>query len=365
MQNSAEHTRPGPIGDDDTPAFARLADLASVRVGGRTLDASDDFFAPRSNLLKPEPPIFVPGKFTSRGKWMDGWESRRKRTPGHDWCVIRLGMRGVVRGVDVDTSFFVGNHPPQCSIDALDDARPLATSIAGRVGAPWVTVLVRSSLKGNSHNYFAIDPGGADRADGMSDASQHSPAWTHLRLNIHPDGGVARFRAYGDVMVDWARFAKTRRSVDLAGIRNGGLVIAASDMHFGAVGNMIMPGRAANMGDGWETRRRRGPGHDWAVVRLGTPGLLTRIEIDTNHFKGNYPDSASVDGCLAPGTDVPSADAAGWFPVLPQTRLRAHHRHLFSRELRPSGPVSHVRLNIFPDGGISRLRVHGILAPAR
>jgi len=365
MQNSAEHTGPGPIGDDDTPAFARLADLASARVGGRTLHASDDFFAPRSNLLKPPPPIFVPGKFTSRGKWMDGWESRRKRTPGHDWCVISLGMRGVLRGVDVDTSFFVGNHPSECSIDALDHARPLTMPIAGRIGTPWVTILERSPLNGNSHNYFAIDPARDDRGDGMSDTPQNGLAWTHLRLNIYPDGGVARFRAYGDVMVDWSPLVKTRRSIDLASIRNGGLVIDASDMHFGAVGNMIMPGRAPNMGDGWETRRRRGPGHDWAIVRLGAPGLLTRIEIDTNHFKGNYPDRASVEGCIAAGSEVASMDAAGWFPVLPQTKLRAHHRHLFSRELQPSGQVSHVRLNIFPDGGVSRLRVHGIVAPAR
>src|SRR5215218_145901 len=208
MQNSAEHTGPSPIGDDDTPTFARLADLASARVSGRTLDASDDFFAPRSNLLKPEPPIFVPGKFTSRGKWMDGWESRRKRTPGHDWCVIRLGMRGVVRGVDVDTSFFVGNHPSHCSIDALDHARPLTTTFAARIGAPWVTILDRSPLQGNSRHYFAIDPSRANVADSMSDAPRYSPAWTHLRLNIYPDGGVARFRAYGEVVVDWTHLAE-------------------------------------------------------------------------------------------------------------------------------------------------------------
>src|SRR4051812_43016430 len=314
MQNSAEHAAPRPSGDDDTPAFARLADLASARVGGRTLDASDDFFAPRSNLLKPNPPVFVPGKFTPRGKWMDGWESRRKRTSGHDWCVIRLGMRGAVRGVDVDTSFFVGNHPPQCSIDALDHARPLTATVAGRIGAPWVTILDPSPLQGNSRNYFAIDPARANRADSMPETPQHSPAWTHLRLNIYPDGGVARFRAYGEVVVDWTQLTQSRRPVDLASIRNGGLVIAASDMHFGAAGNMIMPGRATNMGDGWETRRRRGPGHDWAIVRLGAPGLLTRIEIDTNHFKGNYPDSASVEGFFGADHDVASDEAAGWFP---------------------------------------------------
>ena len=150
--------------------------------------------------------------------------------------------------------------------------------------------------------------------------------------------------------------------VDLAAIEHGGLVLGASDVHYGIPGNMLMPGRAANMGDGWETKRRRGPGHDWAIVRLGAPGELTKIEIDTNHYKGNYPDSASIEGCLAPGASPDSVEAAPWFDVLPQTKLKANHRHLFAKELRHRGAVSHVRLNIFPDGGVSRFRVHGRLA---
>jgi len=156
--------------------------------------------------------------------------------------------------------------------------------------------------------------------------------------------------------------ARAGRAADLASIRNGGLVLGASDMHFGSKDNMFMPGRARNMGDGWETRRRRGPGHDWAIVRLGAPGLLTRVEIDTNHFKGNYPDSASLEGCLTDADSLAALELAQWRTVLPQTKLRAHHRHLFSRELEAAGAVSHVRLNIFPDGGVSRLRVHGTLA---
>ena len=359
MQSSPENTGSRQRDDDDTPAFTRLADLASARVGGRAIAASDDFFAPRANLLKPDPAVFVPGKFTSRGKWMDGWESRRKRTPGHDWCVIELGMRGRVRGVDVDTSFFVGNHPSHCSIEALDTTRPVSKAIAGRAGAPWTTILPESSLQGDSHNYFAIDQQGSAHAPGPDGS-----AWTHLRLNIHPDGGVARLRAHGDVVVDWTPVARAGRAVDLASIRNGGLVLGASDMHFGARDNMIMPGRARNMGDGWETRRRRGPGHDWAIVRLGAPGRLTRVEIDTNHFKGNYPDSASLEGCLAEADTVAALASVRWLPILPQTKLRADHRHVFSSGLLSGGAVSHVRLNIFPDGGISRLRLYGTLAPA-
>jgi allantoicase len=361
MHNSPDHTGRR-TEDDDTPPFTRLADLASARVGGRAMASSDDFFAPRANLLKPEPAVFVAGKFTARGKWMDGWESRRKRTPGHDWCVVALGMRGRIRGVDVDTSFFVGNHPPRCSIEAIDAARPLSQAVEGREGPPWTTILHESPLGAGSHNYFAIDP--TATIDAPAGGPDGGAAWTHLRLNIFPDGGVARFRAYGEVVVDWPRVARSGRPIDLASIVNGGLVVGASDMHFGARDNLIMPGRAANMGDGWETRRRRGPGHDWAVVRLGAPGLLTRVEIDTNHFKGNYPDSASLEGCLAGSAEIGAPDEATWFPILPQTKLRADHRHRFARELLSSGPASHVRLNIYPDGGVSRLRIHGTLAPA-
>jgi allantoicase len=349
MQNSEQNHAGETAGDHSTPDFTALAELASARVGGRAILANDDFFAPRSNLVKVEPAIFIPGKFTTRGKWMDGWESRRRRTPGHDWCVVALGMRGVVRGVDVDTSFFTGNFPSHCSIDALDTTRPVGPQLAGAEGAPWTPLLEKSALGGDRHNYFRIAAAGG------------TPS-THLRLNIFPDGGVARLRVYGDVAVNWAARAGRAAAVDLAAIGNGGLVLGASDMHFGARDNMIMPGRARNMGDGWETRRQRGPGHDWAIVRLGAPGTITRVEIDTNHFKGNYPDTASIDACFAPGAALADLASASWHELLPQTRLKADHRHFFSRVLRPTGPVTHVRLNIFPDGGVSRLRVYGTVA---
>ena len=271
---------------------------------------------------------------------MDGWESRRRRTRGYDWCIVALGMRGIVRGVNVDTSFFTGNFPTHSSIDALDTRRPLPRSVQAAQGAPWTTLLAKSELRGNGDNFFGIDD---------------ERPWTHLQLNIFPDGGVARLRVYGDVVVDWDRLTRGRQSVDLAAIQHGGLVVEASDMHYGAPNNMLMPGDAPNMGDGWETKRRRGPGHDWAIVRLGTAGIITKVEIDTKHFKGNYPDSASLEGLLDDGT---------WTELLPQTKLRPHHRHAFATELRPAGPVSKVRLNIYPDGGISRLRVYGRVAAA-
>jgi allantoicase len=326
--------------EHSSPSFASLAELASTRVGGRALATNDDFFASKSNLLKPEPAIFIPGKYTTRGKWMDGWESRRRRTPGHDWCVVKLGMRGMIHGVDVDTRYFTGNYPSHCSIDAMDTRQPIPRKIYGLEGAPWTTIVPKTSLQGDSDNFVVVD----DRRP-----------WTHVRLNIFPDGGVARLRVYGEVVVDWALAARRGQLVDLAAVTNGGLAIDASDKHYGNPNNMLMPGRAINMGDGWETKRRRGPGHDWAVIRLGAPGEIKRVEIDTNHFKGNYPDSASLEARIN--------DA--WIELLPQSKLRPHHRHLFTRELRSLPPVSQLRLNIYPDGGISRLRVYGRVARAR
>jgi allantoicase len=317
--------------------LTQLTDLASARLGGRAIAASDDFFAPKGNLVKPEAPVFIPDKYTARGKWMDGWESRRRRTPGHDWCVVQLGVRGRVRGVDVDTRYFTGNFPSHCSIDAKDNVTRTS----------WTTILPKTALKGDGHNYVAI---GDDRP------------WTHLRLNIFPDGGVARLRVHGDVTVDWTRVGTGNRAVDLAALVHGGLVLAASDVHYGATDNMLMPGRAKHMGDGWETKRRRGPGHDWAIVRLGAPGILAKVEIDTSHFKGNFPDTASIEGTFAPDASLETLSSAAWREVLPQTKLKAHHRHYFSKELRYRGPLSHVRLNIFPDGGVSRFRVHGTVA---
>lgn len=351
-----------------TPPFTSLADLASARLGGRVVAANDEFFAPKSNLLKSEPAVFVPGKFTSRGKWMDGWETRRRRTPGHDWCVVKLGVRGVIRGIDVDTSHFTGNYPSHVSVDALDLTPTLTKGFDADERAPWITILPKSPLRGDAHNYLEIptpdvrgpNPDSRDLKSEARDPKRE--AWTHIRLNIYPDGGVARLRVYGEVVVTWDRIARGGRPIDLAEIRNGGLVLGASDMHFGAKDNIIMPGRAANIGEGWETRRRRGPGYDWAIVRLGTTGRVRRIEIDTSHFKGNYPESASVEGCLAAGAHTVTLASADWHDLLPRTKLKPDHRNIFSTELRGTGPVSHVRLNIYPDGGVSRLRVYGTVA---
>ncbi len=305
-------------------------DLASERLGGSAIEANDEFFAGKENLLKHAAPVFVTGKYTDRGKWMDGWETRRRRTPGHDWCIVRLGVPGMLHGIDVDTSYFAGNHPSHCSLDAAGD------------GMDWVEVLSKSVLQGDSHNLFPIE---------------NSARLTHVRLNIHPDGGVARLRVYGEALPD---FDALKPPFDLATVENGGLVLAASDMFFGSRHNLILPGHSTHMGDGWETKRRRGPGHDWVIVRLGTAGVIEKIAVETDHFKGNYPESCSIDACHAPGAEADDLSTSGvaWSEVVTRTKLEPDSR----RELAVAGgPYTHVRLNIYPDGGISRLRVLGHL----
>jgi len=318
--------------------FQDLLDLASERLGGFVLYATDDYFAEKENLLKPAKAVWKEHEYTDRGKWMDGWESRRKRTPGHDFAIIRLGLRGVVRGVVVDTAFFRGNYPAQCSIEACAVRHEADVETLLSDATNWIKILPKSDLEGNSENRFAIES---------------AFAFTHLRLHIYPDGGVARLRVHGEVVPDWRREGGLSIETDLAAAEHGGDVLACSDMFFGPKHNLIMPGRAVNMSDGWETKRRRGPGHDWVIVQLAAEGVVKRIEVDTNHFKGNYPDTTSIEGTRAFASDE-------WFDILPRTKLQAHTRHLFIDELEQNGPVTHLRLNVYPDGGVSRLRVFGV-----
>lgn len=327
--------------------FTDLIDLVSEKVGGAVLIANDDFFAPKENLLRATEPIFIEGKYTDRGKWMDGWESRRRRTPGFDWCIIRLGLPGVVCGVVVDTSFFRGNYPEQCSLEgAVFEGLPADEELLAE-SVEWVPLLPQAPLAGDSRNQFAIEYG--ERI-------------THLRFRIFPDGGVARLRVYGEVVPDWERLKRAGGHVDLAAAENGALVLSCSDMFFGHRHNLIMPGRAANMSDGWETKRRRGPGHDWAIIKLAHAGHIQSIEVDTSHFKGNFPESCSLEACRVSDVQDLTDASVVWTNVLPRTKLQAHTRHYFDRELADAGVVSHLRFNIFPDGGVSRLRVYGTLA---
>lgn len=330
----------------DLPAWARQSiNLADPRLGALAIAASDEFFAPLSRMLSPEPAVFIPGKYDANGKWMDGWETRRKRSEGHDWALIKLARRGTVRGFDVDTSHFTGNYAPAISIEATDCASDDPAALAA---ANWTTILAATTLAGNSHHLLQIA------------ASQ---AWSHLRIHIYPDGGVARLRVYGQPIGVFDASAP-ETIYDLAAAENGGRAIAWNDAHFGAVANLILPGRGVNMGDGWETRRRREPGNDWCILQLGAPGIIERIEVDTAHFKGNYPDRFSLQAArMEGGTDQSIVTQSMFWPqLIGEQKLSMDASHIFNDELANPGPVSHVRLNIFPDGGVSRLRLWGKVA---
>jgi len=342
--------------DLQAATFTGLVNLADEYLGAQALLVNDEFFAPKENLLKPGRGLFLPDEYTDRGKWMDGWETRRRRGPGHDWCIVKLGAPGRVRVLDIDTNHFLGNSPPFASVDAIR-ATPDATAGALKT-ADWLELLPQMPLRPGSQNIFPI-----------SHAESWPRSWTHLRLNIYPDGGVARFRAHGDVDPDWSstdvddqvRERLQGAEVDLVAVTHGGLALACSDMFFGPMNNLILPGRSANMGGGWETRRRRGPGFDWIILRLGSPGSVGLVEVDTNHFKGNCPDTCSIEGIFAPNAALTELvdPSAAWRGVLGESKLSPHTRHFFRDEIVQRGPFTHVRLSIYPDGGVSRLRLYG------
>jgi allantoicase len=285
---------------------------------------------------------------------MDGWESRRKRDPGNDWCILRLGAPGRIRVLDIDTNHFLGNHPPEASVEGIN-LQENPQNEDNLVSADWQPILKRSSLEAGSQNIFEVDD---------------NRTWTHLRLSIYPDGGVARFRAYGDVHSNWSTHSDDEaltgelqpNEVDLVASRNGGLALGCSNMFFSPMNNLILPGRATNMGGGWETRRKRDEGNDWMILRLGTPGKITFAEIDTNHFKGNFPDTCSLEWVHQPNATLDEllSPQTAWSPLLPQTKLAAHEQHRFRSEIISHEAITHVRVNIFPDGGISRLRLYGL-----
>jgi allantoicase len=322
-------------------------DLAAECLGGRALCANDEFFAAKENLLRPGRGIFVEDRYTDQGKWMDGWETRRRRTPGHDWCVVRLGLPGTVHAIVVDTHHFRGNHPEAASLHGLEgngtlSARELAEH------PRWRPLAARTSLQDHHENRLVV-----------SDLGR----LTHVRLNIFPDGGVARLRIFGAVSPDWARVLAAGRGVDLAALAQGGRPLDCSDAFFSRPINLLMAGEGLSMADGWETRRRRGPGHDWVVIRLGRRGVLSRAMVDTRHFKGNFPAQCSLDVVDLPdpsqpllGAETVPADAS-WRPLLAPVALTADAEHGF--DLSERRPATHVRLNIMPDGGVSRLRLFG------
>jgi len=319
-----------PADQHDAGEFTRLPDLASRHLGGSVVAANDELFAERENLIKPEPAAYQTYTFGHKGQIYDGWETRRRREPGHDWAIVRLGHPGVVSGVVVDTAFFKGNYPPEVSVEGCAvEGYPSPEELQD---ADWLTLVPRAPVAGDAQNPFAVDEG---------------RRLTHVRLCMYPDGGVARLRVHGRVVADPRLLLAG--PIDLAALENGGEVTGCSNMFYSSPTNLISPGLARVMGEGWETARRRDDANDWVELRLATRGTVQLAELDTSWFVGNAPGWASLRGWDASGGDR--------VELLPRTRLQPDTRH---RLRLPPGPeVTHVRLDVYPDGGMARVRLFG------
>ncbi|MEU6489360.1 allantoicase [Streptomyces sp. NPDC046984] len=326
-------------------SFTRHADLADRRLGAGVVAANDEFFAQRENLLVPERAEFDPGHFGHKGKVMDGWETRRRRGTSagrpwpaeqdHDWALVRLGAPGVVRGVVIDTAHFRGNYPQAVSVEGTCvPGSPSPEELLGD-DVKWTTLVARTPVGGHAANGFEVTV---------------EQRFTHLRVNQHPDGGIARLRVYGDVVPDPA-WLGVLGTFDVVALENGGGVEDASDLFYSPASNTIRPGRSRKMDDGWETRRRRDRGNDWIRYRLAAQSRIRAVEIDTAYLKGNAAGWASVS--------VRDGEDGRWREILPRTRLQPDTNHRF---VLPAAVVgTHARVDIFPDGGISRLRLFGSL----
>lgn len=311
-------------------------------MGSTIIECSDEFFADKNRLLNPDAPVFIDGKYDDHGKWMDGWETRRRRNNGHDYLVIKLGQPGILFGVNIDTSFFSGNYPPAASLEGTYSESELDEN------TEWVSLVGMTELNGDSQHFIEVE---------------NNRVWTHIRFNIYPDGGVARLRLYGRVFCDWqSRDPST--TYDLACNINGGRVIGWNDAHFGHPNNMLQQNKGLNMGDGWETRRRREPGYDWCLIELGHPCKIEEIIVDTSYFKGNYPDRFSIQAALIESSTRQSliTQSIYWKELLDSTPLQMDCENKVKVSSDQFGAVNYIRLNIFPDGGVSRLRVLGKLA---
>ena len=317
-----------------------LVDLAQTRLGSKIVFKTDDFFASANRIINPASPIFKEGAFDKHGKWMDGWETRRRRRKGHDYLIIKLGKPGRITKVDIDTSHFSGNHPAQASLQACYNNKRLPEK-----NSKWIIILKKKITKANSHHFFNI---------------KNKSVFTHIKLNIYPDGGVARLRIYGSIATEKINFGK--KIINLSSVLNGASIIACNNQHFGKAENILAPGNGKNMGDGWETRRSRGNNCDWLILKCAKAGKINKIQIDTHHFKGNYPDMCSLQAVYLPGNISSNSivkKSSKWKLLLNKVKLRANRKHNFRNKLMPKNKINYIKINIFPDGGISRFRALG------
>ena len=323
-----------------TNKISTLINLASPKLGSLGVKANDEFFAPLKRMLLDNEPIFIPDKYDDHGKWMDGWETKRRRVPGNDWCLIKLGSPGIIKEIDVNTKFFTGNYPPQASIEGIySESEPDIDD------KKWLTILEKVNLDGDKINKFGVK-------------KKNVVNW--IKVNIYPDGGIARLRLWGDVYQNWDNF-DNNKIIEISALKNCGKIISYNNAHYGDVSALLSEGRGKNMGDGWETRRRREPGNDWIIIELGKKARLEEVEVDTAFFKGNFPESCSVEGVDADG-NIENIENLDWTPIISKTALKADTIHKIKIENKYKQTIfSHVRLNIFPDGGVSRFRVYGFI----
>lgn len=317
-----------------------LVNLASPKMGTKILAFSDDFFGEVTRMLNDKDPIFIEDKYDNHGKWMDGWESKRRRDGGNDWAILKLGSAGIISKIEIDTSYFTGNFPPFFSLEGIySETDPNKDS-------NWKSLIAKTNLIGDCKNNFELNL---------------KEKFNFVRLQIFPDGGVARIRLFGKVKYNWDRF-NNEEIIELSSLKLGGSILAYNNAHYGDVSALLSEGRGKTMGDGWETRRRREPGNDWIIIKLAQKGKIEKIEIDTAHFKGNYPDRASIQA-ISIDKNITTKDliqsSENWDVILDETKLTADNIHEYEINSNSKAEATHIRLNIYPDGGVSRLRIFG------
>ena len=316
-----------------------LIDLAQPRLGTKVIYKTDDFFASANRIINPAPAVWKEGVFDTHGKWMDGWESRRKRTSGHDYLILKLGKPGRIKKIDVDTSHFNGNQPSMVSLEGCNLSKNQTIK-----QAKWFQILGKKKTKANSHHFFNVS---------------NNKVITHVKFNIFPDGGVARLRLYGNIATENIKYGN--QAINLTAMVNGASVIACNNEHFGKAENILAPGKAINMGDGWETRRRRGPGYDWLIINSVPGKQIKAIEISTHHFKGNYPSHCTLQAAYVKKGSANQIikQSTKWKHLLNQAKLSANKTHKFKNQLMKNDKINYIKINIFPDGGISRIKLIG------
>jgi len=317
----------------------KMINLADPRLGSKVIFKTDDFFASASRIINPNQPIFKDGVFDKHGKWMDGWETRRRRGKGFDYLIIKLGKPGRIFSVDIDTTHFSGNQPMYASLEACQSNKKLNSN------SKWIKILNNKKLGPNKNHKFSI---------------KNKSIFTHVKFNIYPDGGIARLRLYGEIETKNINYGS--KTINLTSMINGASIVGCNNEHFGKAENLLAPGKGKNMGDGWETRRSRGKNFDWLIIKMGRAGKINKIEIDTHHFKGNYPDRCSVQGTfiskkLSNNSIVKKSNK--WKTLVNKAKLHPHKKHNFKNKKLKKNKINYIRINIYPDGGISRIRTFG------